>query len=119
MVQKKDIVLWIIISVVTLGIAGIVWFIQLTNDVGKVSGDSDLSGGKCFLLTIITCGIYGFFWAYKMGKAMEIAGQKNNKPISDNSILYLILQIFGLSIVTYILVQNDLNNNFVAEGTNA
>ena len=79
------------------------------DDVRLVSGDDRLSGGKCFLLTLITCGIYGFYWAYLMGKAMMQAKSKNDMPADDNAMLYVILQIFGLSIVTYCLVQNDLN----------
>ncbi len=61
------------------------------------------------LFTILTCGIYSFYWAYLVGKAMMQAKAKNNLIADDNSMLYVILQIFGLGIVTYCLVQNDLN----------
>ncbi len=63
----------------------------------------------CILLSIITCGIYGIYWNYKIGKEMYEANQKKGISTSDNSVLYLILSIFGLSIVTYCLVQNELN----------
>lgn len=109
MVQRRNIVTCIILSIVTCGIYGIFWFISITDDARVVSGDTRLSGGKCFLLTLITCGIYGFYWAYLMGKAMMQAKAKNNMPADDNSVLYVVLQIFGLGIVTYCLVQNDLN----------
>ncbi len=105
MIKKRDIVTCVILSIVTCGLYGIYWFISLTDDVRAVSGDERLSGGKCFLLTLITCGIYGIYWAYLIGKAMMQVNKNNN----DNSLLYLILQIFGLGIVTYCLVQNDLN----------
>ena len=45
-----------------------------------------------------------------MGKALMQAKSKNNLPAEDNSILFLILQIFGLGIVNYCLIQNELNN---------
>ena len=110
MVQKRDVVTAIILSIVTCGIYGIFWFISLTDDVKNVSGDTDMqSGGMSFLLTLVTCGIYGFFWAYKVGKAMSVAQQKNGLQANDNSVLYLVLQLFGLSIVTYVIVQSDLN----------
>ena len=109
MVQKRSIVTCILLSIVTCGIYGIFWYISLTDDVRVVSGDTRLSGGKCFLLTIITCGIYGFYWAYLMGKGMMQAKANKGLTPDDNSVLYVILQIFGLSIVTYCLVQNDLN----------
>ena len=109
MVSKKEIVTSIILTFVTCGIYGIFWFISITDDARIVSGDDRLSGGKCFLLTLVTCGIYGFYWAYLMGKAMMQAKAKNDLPADDNAMLYVILQIFGLGIVIYCLVQTDLN----------
>jgi len=109
MIKRRDIVTSIILSIITCGIYGIFWFISITDDARVVSGDDRLSGGKCFLLTLITCGIYGFYWAYLMGKAMMQAKAKNDMPADDNAMLYVILQIFGLGIVIYCLVQSDLN----------
>lgn len=109
MISRKNIVTCILLSFITCGIYGIIWFISLTDDVRIASGDERLSGGKAFLFTIITCGIYSFYWAYLMGKAMMQAQAKSGLPVNDNSVLYLILQIFGLGIVNYCLIQNDLN----------
>ena len=109
MVSKKDIVTSIILTIVTCGIYGIFWFISLTDDVRVVSKDERLSGGKAFLFTLITCGIYGYYWAYLMGKALMKAKSENGLLADDNSMLYIILQIFGLGIVNYCLIQNDLN----------
>ena len=108
-VQKRDIVVAIILSLVTCGIYGIYWFICLTNDSNKASGDYKTSGGMAFLLTLVTCGIYGWYWYYQMGKKMVQAGANNGVAIEDNSVLYLILGIFGLGIVDYCLIQSDLN----------
>lgn len=109
MITKRDIVICIILSIFTCGIYGIIWFVYITDDTGKVSGDTRLSGVKCFLLTLITCGIFGIYWAYLMGKAIHKAKEDRNMPSNDNSLLYLLLSIFGLSIVVYILVQDELN----------
>lgn len=110
MIQKKDLVVAIILSLVTCGIYGIYWFITMTDDVKTVSGDTQLaSGGMAFLFTILTCGIYGFYWAYKIGELMKVAYEKNGMPVKDNSVLYLILEIFGLGIIIYAIVQTDLN----------
>ena len=61
------------------------------------------------ILTIVTCGIYYFYWAYLMGKAINEANIKANRPANDNSALYLILSILGLGIVTYCLAQSEIN----------
>ena len=110
MVQKRDIVVAIILSLVTCGIYGIYWFIVMTDDVKTASGDTQLaSGGLAFLLTLVSCGIYGIYWAYKMGELMKYAQEKNGLPVKDYAVLYLILELLGFGIIVYILVQSDLN----------
>ncbi len=110
-VQNRNLVTCILLSIVTCGIYGIIWFINLVNDVNTVCQDdkSSQSGGMVFLLTLVTCGIYGYIWFYTAGKRMEAAGKKYQVGIADNSIIYLVLMILGLGIVDYCLIQSDLN----------
>ena len=61
------------------------------------------------VVTLLTCGIYGFYWYYKVGKNIHKAGQMYGKDIADNSVIYLVLGLFGLGIVNYCLMQTDLN----------
>lgn len=111
MKEEKNIVLNIILTVVTCGIYGLVWFVQLTDDAKEYSGDTEMqSGVLALVLTLITCGIYGFYWDYKMAKMLQDAQTKNNLPANDNTIMYVILHLFGLEIVNYCLMQNDLNS---------
>ncbi|MFF2481059.1 DUF4234 domain-containing protein [Paenibacillus sp. NPDC058071] len=110
MVSQRSIALAIVLSLITFGIYGIYWFIVLTNEVGRLSGDREFTGGKHFLLTLITCGIWGFIWAYQIGQRVAGAQYNRGMRVNDNSVLYLILQFFGLGIVTYALVQSDVNN---------
>lgn len=108
--RERNIAVAIILTIVTCGIYGIYWFIVLTDDARLASGDQQApSGGIAFLLTLVTCGIYGIYWAYKMGKTLVMAKQKASLNAEDNSVLYLILQLFGLGIINYALMQNELN----------
>ncbi len=111
-IKQKSIVTCIILSIVTCGIYGIIWFINIVDDLNTASGDvNGQSGVVVFLLTLITCNIYGLYWAYKAGEKVSIIRQRNGlSSDSNNGILYLILNILGLSIVTYALVQTELNN---------
>lgn len=119
MVQKREIVTCVLLSIITCGIYGIIWFINLTDDVARLAEDNEFSGGKAFLFTLITCGIYGIYWAYKIGKDIYAAQTKRNMPgATDNSVLYLILDIFGLSIVTYCLAQSEVNKMADAPANN-
>ena len=81
----------------------------MTDDARVVSGDERLSGGKCLLFTIITCGLYRYYWCYLMAKTLVQAKSKCGLSADDNSILYIILCLVGLNIVNYCLIQNDLN----------
>ncbi|MDR7855474.1 DUF4234 domain-containing protein [Tissierella sp.] len=109
MLQKRNIGLAIIFSLLTCGLYSIYWFIKLTDEASYLSGDRSTSGGMAFLLTIVTCGIYFFFWNYKMGKLIYQAQDRSGIRAQDNSILYLILAIFQLGIVSYCIMQSEIN----------
>ena len=109
-VTNRNIGLAIVLSIITCGIYGVVWMVSINDDINKVNNDiNGTSGVLVFLFTLLTCGIYGFYWNYKMGQKLYEAGSKYGKNINDNSIIYLILSLCGLSIVSYCLMQNDLN----------
>lgn len=110
MIQKRDLALCIILSIVTCGIYGLYWMYSMTEDVAKLSNKTNLSGGLSVLLTIITCGIYGYYWSYQMGKNLCEAKQIYSRPYDDKSVLFLILSILRLDIVNYILIQSDIND---------
>lgn len=117
--QGRNIAVSIILTIVTCGIYGIYWFIVLTNDVNYASGHSQdgTSGGVAFLLTLVTCGIYGLYWAYKIGENISEAKAARNMPYdSSMSIIYLLLELFGLGIITYALAQNELNKMIGYQG---
>lgn len=107
--KKRGIVLAIILTIVTCGIYGLYWMACLNNDTNKLAEHDGRSGGMVVFLTIITCGIYGFYWNYQLGKRCYEIQLKNGKNASDNSVLYLILSIIGLSIINYCLTQDELN----------
>ena len=110
MIERRNIAVCIVLTLVTCGIYGIYWIVCLTNDVNTVSGDvNGTSGGMVVLLTIVTCGIYGIYWAYKQGEKLDFTKNNRGVPSSNSGVLYLILQIFGFGIIAYALMQNELN----------
>lgn len=108
--RERNIATCLILTIFTCGIYGIVWFITITDDIGYASDDQSISGGMALLLTIVTCGIYGIYWSYKMGKLVYEAKLDRNMRASDNSVLYLILELVGLGIVTRCMLQSELND---------
>ena len=111
MIQKRSIATCIILSLVTCGIYGIFWFITLTDDAKALSHDSvGASGGTAFLYTLITCGIYGWYWAYQQGSRIDAARTSKGLAPSNQGAIYLILCVLGLGIISYALMQNEINN---------
>lgn len=110
MIQKRNVGISILLSLVTCGIYSIYWFIKLTDEANYLSGEMSTSGGLAFLFSLVTCGIYSIFWAYNIGKKMMEAQRKAGMIPNDNSILYIILSVLGLQIVVFAIVQSDINN---------
>ena len=108
-IQERNIVVAIILSLVTCGIYAIYWIYKMTEEMKVASGDESLNGVMAVLLPLVTCNIYGIYWAYKIGKDVPAAKQKVGLPGDDKSVLFLVLELVGLSIVTYALLQNELN----------
>lgn len=111
LITKRSIATCILLSIVTCGIYGIIWFINMVNDLNTAARTpSANSGGMVFLLSIITCGIYMFVWLYKAGEQVSAAKRfATGVPGENNGMMYIILCLFGLSIVSYCLIQNELN----------
>lgn len=107
---KRNIATNIILAIVTCGIWGLVWSIQMIDDVNLLSGDSNApSGIIVILLSIITCGIYLWFWLYKAGEKMDMVRLNYGLQKQDRAMMYLLFAILGLSIVSWALIQSDLN----------
>lgn len=103
-ITERSIALYIVLSVVTCGLFAIYWIFTLNDDMNQIS-EREASGVLVFLLMIITCGIYGLYWAYKLGQSIDSYYNDGE----SRSVLYLLLSVFGLSIITYAIAQNDFN----------
>lgn len=107
--MNRSVGLCILFTILTCGIYGIYWFYKITEELNYLSDDHSLSPGLGILFSIITCGLYTIYWSYKVGKNMQLAQQRAMLNASDDSVLYLFLSIFGLSIIVFAIVQSNMN----------
>ena len=107
--KQRNIVVCILLLFVTCGIYGIYWMIVLNDETNALSGRIGTSGGTVFLFSLITCGIYSQFWMYQMGNAVEMLHEQHGEPRGSAPVVYLLLSLFGFSIVAYALLQYELN----------
>ena len=108
---QRNIAVAIILSIVTCGIYGIYWFVKMVDEVNEAAcNQGATTGGMTFLLSLVTCGIYALYWYYKAGEYLYAAKSMRGMYRDSNSgIVFLLLGIFGLSIITYALIQSELN----------
>ncbi len=111
MIKERNIAICVILSIITCGIYGIYWEVCLVNDVNTVADTpNDTSGVMVIILGIITCSIYLLYWMYKSGEKIQTAEEKRGISGAENQgLIYLILAIFGFGIVSWCLIQNELN----------
>lgn len=102
MLKKRSIGMCIVLTLITCGFYSLFWLVGLANDFAA-KNNKPAEGGKVILLSFITFGIYFIIWNYKMGDSIEQAGGKNEGTI------YLVLAIFGLSLISLALMQAEEN----------
>lgn len=95
---NRSLVKYILLSIVTCGIYGLVFLHGISKDANVVcAGDGEETAGviKMFLLSLVTCGIYGWVWYYKLGNRLANAGSKYGLNINENGTTLLLWMILG------------------------
>ena len=103
-IKERNIVTAIILSLVTCGIYGIYWCIMLAKESVSVKDASDNG-----LLEIILMLFLPFVGIFMTEKKFAEGCAARGVAHSDNSVLYLVLGLFGLGIVGICMLQNDVN----------
>lgn len=105
--QKRDVIIVILLSIFTCGIYQIYWFYVNAQSLNQEEPSDPLMNyiGALFL-GLVTCGIYSIFWMYKFYKKLDsVLGE-------DNCILNFILSLFCSPIVGTAIAQNSINNRY-------
>lgn len=120
--EDRSLLIFILLTAVTCGIYGIIFWWNLCKDLNVVCGvkepDDEYKSPNYIvvcLLGLITCGIYMFFWIYKQGNRMQRAGNAYGVQIDENGTTYLLWILFGSllcgagPLVAYHLMFKNLN----------
>ncbi|GEM_PF-784935 len=84
--EKRNFVRFLLFSIFTLGIYGIVYKYQMTEDVNKICAD-DGKDTPNYLVTVVlsifTFGAFGLYWHYQIGKRIsEYLSENYNVQVS-------------------------------------
>ena len=107
MIRQKSIVAVLLLTLFTCGIYGLYWIYDTTTQVKSVLGKSN-SAGMDLLLCII-CFPYAYYWYFRTSKELAEAEKTVGLPGTDNAVINLVLLVFGLGIVSILIMQGQLN----------
>jgi len=109
MLLERNIAVYIVLSIVTCGLFAIYWFVVLADDIAILRGQDQPKGIVDLLLGFITCGIYFIYCMYQYPRYLVEIQHKKGQLINDISVITVVLSIFGLGIVSYAMIQNEVN----------
>ena len=105
--EEKNIAVCIILAIVTCSIYMWFWMYNMIKKIRMLANDTSDMVGEYLLLMLVP--YYNIYWVYTRGKKISEEAARRGIQITDNSVLYLILNLLGLQIVSYAMMQNDLN----------
>ena len=125
MIKQRSYITMILLTIITCGIYGIVFWYNYTDDLNTVcNGDGKQTRNYLItlLLSIITCGIYYWIWVYGVGNRLSANAPRYGNRFTEDGTTVLLWMIigsllcgFGTLYAQYILVKNM---NILAEQYN-
>lgn len=108
MFTNKSVVSVIILSIVTCGIYGLIWYWNAINELYRAGGKSigNLEPVIQFILLFFYVG--GIFFAINADDNLNEVKRQRGIPTSDNKALYIILALL-FPIAMMALVQDEMN----------
>jgi hypothetical protein len=116
-IERRDIGIAVILSIVTCGIYSLYWYYKMIDDLYRING-LESKAGMDLILSLVTCGIYYIYMYYKMGVLLRDAsgGRNDDKPILFLLLALFTPMVFFLVLVANCIIQSELNNYFADNG---
>jgi hypothetical protein len=116
MIKQRNFLTFVLLSIVTCGIYGIIFWYSFADDMNTIcNGDGKQTQNYIIviLLSIVTCGIYGWIWYYGIGNRLQENAPRYGTNLNENGTTVLLWMIFGAFLcgigyfyAEYILVKN-------------
>ncbi|MBQ7299948.1 MAG: DUF4234 domain-containing protein [Clostridia bacterium] len=108
--MKRHPVAVLLLCMFTCGIYAMYLVYRISDEVRTFRGDQEINPLLELLLCLITCGLYEIYWFYKYGRLVfDMQKRVGIESASDMSVILLLLPIFGFGIVSFLLLQTELN----------
>lgn len=98
----------VILTLMTLGIFGIVWLVKICKDLRRLHGDENPVGGEVLLFLLVP--FYSVYWAYDKGKQMYEDSKRRGGNLTDRKYVYMFMNLLFMQLFTLGFIQTQLNS---------
>lgn len=95
----RNIVMYILLTIVTCGIYGYYFIYKLAQDVNEMCReDGQNTGGLVafILLSYVTCGLYAYYWYYQLGNRLQLNAPRYGITVMESGTTILLWCLVGL-----------------------
>lgn len=107
-INKREIGNCILLSILTFGIYAIYWKYLLVKNTRTIQKDESSCTGE--MLCLLFVPLYSTYWWFTRGKIVREKFTEHGYSVVGNENAYLTLGIFGQSIISMVIMQNDFNS---------
>ena len=112
--ERVEPALVLLLSIVTCGIYYLCFIYKTSKETLAYTGEQDLDPWLDVLLSIVTCGLWTVYWDYKIGQRIVRMQRLAGVRETDNSVLYLVLNLLGFGMINALIEQGHLNEIWAA-----
>lgn len=106
--ERRNVGSCVILTILTLGIFGIIWLTKICKDLNRLHGDENPVGAEVLLNLLVP--FYSVYWAYTKGKQMYEDSKKRGGNLTDRKFIYLIMNLLLMQLFTLGFIQTQLNS---------
>ena len=106
-INKRNIGMSILLSLLTLGIYSFYWKYLLVKNVRAIKNDNSSCTGE--MLCLIFVPFYSIYWWVTRGETVRVELSRHGLSTYSNEVLFGVLAFFWLEIIAMIIMQNDFN----------
>lgn len=106
---QREPVTILLLSLVTCGVYLLVWKYQTTEELRRASGDNSINPGLDLALSILLCGVWNIYTDHRNAKKIYELAQASGMQRTDQSTVVIVLDVFGLALVSPFILQGEIN----------
>ena len=110
--ERREIVMTLVLMFLTCGLYGFVLLYKMGDEINRHARAARLNPGMDLLLIFLTCGLWTYYILYRYPKELQELIVAEGGPQSDLVLPCILFAIFGMPIVSFMILQGELNKHW-------